>query len=74
LTTGLLNDAEKKAVFEKSFADRVNRVSFSPFNQYFVIQAFALMNQHDDALGSIRDLWGGMILEIGNTVGSWLWS
>ena len=67
VTTGLLNDAEKRAVFERSFADRVNRVSFSPFNQYFVIQAFALMNKHDDALGSIRDLWGGMIKYGGTT-------
>lgn len=67
ITTGLLNDAEKKAVFEKSFADRVNRVSFSPFNQYFVIQAFALMNKYDDALSSIRDLWGGQIKYGGTT-------
>jgi hypothetical protein len=61
VTTGLLNAEEKKAVFEQNFTDRVNRVSFSPFNQYFVIQAFALMNKYDDALSSIRDLWGGQI-------------
>jgi alpha-L-rhamnosidase len=67
VTTGLLTDTEKKAIFERSFADRVNRVSFSPFNQYFVIQAFALMNKHDDALGSIHDLWGGMIKYGGTT-------
>jgi len=73
VTTGLLNDAEKRAVFERSFADRVNRVSFSPFNQYFVIQAFALMNQHDDALGSIHDLWGGMIKYGGTTFFETYW-
>jgi len=67
VTTGLLNDAEKKAVFEESFADRVNRVSFSPFNQYFVVQAFALLNKHDDALSSILDLWGGQIRYGGTT-------
>ena len=67
VNTGLLNDAEKKAVFETSFADRVNRVSFSPFNQYFVIQAFALMNKYDDALSSIHDLWGGQIKYGGTT-------
>jgi len=61
LTTGLLAPAEKKAIFEQNFTDRVNRVSFSPFNQYFVIQALALMNQYDAALSSIRDLWGGQI-------------
>jgi hypothetical protein len=63
VTTCLLNDVEKKAVFEASFADRVNRVSFSPFNQYFVIQALALMNQHEAALCSIRDLWGELFDE-----------
>jgi len=67
VTTGLLNDDEKKAVFERSFSDRVNRVSFSPFNQYFVIQAFALMNKYEDALSSIHDLWGGMIKYGGTT-------
>ena len=67
VTTGLLNDAEMKAVFAKSFSDRVNRVSFSPFNQYFVIQAFALMDKHDDALSSIHDLWGGMLRYGGTT-------
>jgi alpha-L-rhamnosidase len=61
VTTGLLNADEKNAVFEQNFTDRVNRVSFSPFNQYFVIQAFAMMNKYDEALGSIRDLWGGQI-------------
>ena len=67
VTTGLLSDAEKRAVFEQSFADRVNRVSFSPFNQYFVIQAFALLNKYDDALSSIKDLWGGQLTYGGTT-------
>ncbi|GAA4336284.1 hypothetical protein GCM10023149_44870 [Mucilaginibacter gynuensis] len=67
VTTGLLNPGEKKAIYEKSFTDRVNRVSYSPFNQYFVIQAFALLNKYDDALSSIRDLWGGQIKYGGTT-------
>lgn len=67
ITTGLLNADEKKAIYEKSFSDKVNRISYSPFNQYFVIQAFALMNKYDEALGSIRDLWGGQINYGGTT-------
>ena len=67
VNTGILNDTEKSAIFTWQFTDRVNRVSFSPFNQYFVIQAMAGMNQHDAALGSIRDLWGGMIQYGGTT-------
>lgn len=73
VTTGLLNDAEKRAVFERSFADRVNRVSFSPFNQYFVIQAFALLNKYDDALSSIKDLWGGQLKYGGTTFFEVFW-
>ena len=67
VTTNLLNTGEKKAIYEQSFTDRVNRVSYSPFNQYFVIQAFAAMNKYDDALSSIRDLWGGQVNYGGTT-------
>ena len=67
VTTGLLSDIEKNAIYEKSFTDKVNRVSYSPFNQYFVIQAYAKLNKYDDALSSIRDLWGGQIRYGGTT-------
>ena len=67
VTTRLLSDVEKKAIFDKSFTNKVNRISYSPFNQYFVIQAYALMNKYDDALSSIRDLWGGQIKYGGTT-------
>ncbi len=67
INTGSLNDAENTALFEKQFLDRVNRVSFSPFNQYFIIQAMARMGKHDDALSSIRDMWGGMVNYGGTT-------
>ena len=49
------------------FTDRVNRLSFSPFNQYFIIQAMARLGKYDDALSSIRDMWGGMIQYGGTT-------
>lgn len=67
VTTGLLNDPEKSAIFAQQFTDRVNRVSYSPFNQYFVIQAFAAMNKYDAALSSINDLWGSEINYGGTT-------
>jgi alpha-L-rhamnosidase len=67
VNTGLLNGTEKSAVFAQQFTDRVNRISFSPFNQYFVIQAFAGMDKYDDALSSINDLWGGEINYGGTT-------
>jgi len=67
INTGILSGAEKDALFEKHFLDRVNRISLSPFNQYFVIQAMARMGKHDDALSSIRDMWGGMVTYGGTT-------
>ena len=67
VNTGLLNDTEKSAIFPQQFTDRVNRVSLSPFNQYFIIQAFADMDKYDDALNSINDLWGGEITYGGTT-------
>jgi hypothetical protein len=67
VNTGLLNDTEKSAIFTQQFTDRVNRVSYSPFNQYFVVQAFAGMDKYDDALSSINDLWGSEINYGGTT-------
>lgn len=67
VNTGLLNDKEKNAIYNKNFTDRINRISYSPFNEFFVIQALAQMNKYDVALSSIRDLWGGQIKYGGTT-------
>ena len=67
VNTGLLNTSEKNAIFAQQFTNRVNRVSFSGLNQYFVIQAFAGLDKYDDALSSINDLWGGEINYGGTT-------
>jgi alpha-L-rhamnosidase len=67
VNTGLLNVTEESAIFAQQFTNRVNRVSFSGFNQYFIIQAFAGMDKYDDALNSINDLWGGEINYGGTT-------
>ena len=67
VNTGLLNASEKNAIFAQQFTDRVNRVSFSGFNQYFVIQAFAGLDKYDDGLSSINDLWGSEINYGGTT-------
>ena len=61
VTTGQLTAVEQAALFQKEFRDRVNRLSISPFNQYFILQALGRMGKHDDALSSMRDMWGGMI-------------
>ena len=66
INTGLLTPDEKAWLYEKWFTDRVNRLSISPFNQYFIIGAMARLEHHDEALTSVRDMWGGM-LDYGGT-------
>jgi len=66
VNTGLLEKGEMEALYAREFGDRVGRLSLSPFNQYFIIQALARMGRLEDALSTIRDLWGGM-LEYGGT-------
>lgn len=61
VNTGMLNMKEQSSMYENAFTDRQNRLSYSPFNQYFIIQALSGMNKYDDALETIRDQWGGQI-------------
>lgn len=67
VNTGLATEEEKSAFFAQEFSDRLNRLSFSPFNQYFILQAMALMNRYDEAIVTLRDLWGGQINYGGTT-------
>jgi len=41
--------ARKMKFSRQEFTDRVNRVSYSPFNQYFGDSGFAAMDKYDDA-------------------------
>jgi hypothetical protein len=67
INTGLTSPAEESMFYQRHFTDRVNRLSYSPFNQYLVIGAMAKMGKYDDALHSIKDLWGGQITYGGTT-------
>ena len=67
INTGSLSHQEGDAISRRHFQDRVNRVSFSPFNQYFIIQAMAQVGNYDEALSSVRDMWGGMVKNGGTT-------
>jgi len=61
VNAGFTTPMEQARLFDREFSDRATRVSFSPFNEYFVIQAMARMDRYDQALASIRDDWGGQI-------------
>jgi alpha-L-rhamnosidase len=55
-----------EAIFNKWFSDPANRISYSPFNQDFILRAMAKLRRHDEALNVIRTCWGGQ-LELGAT-------
>lgn len=57
----LLQDPVVAARAKKWFADRLNRLSYSPFNQYFIIQAMASAGRYKEALRTIKDQWGGQL-------------
>ena len=61
INTTLLTISEEQQLYEGEFTDRKNRLSFSPFNQYFIIQSLAALDKRDVALETIRDHWGSQI-------------
>jgi alpha-L-rhamnosidase len=61
INSGSLTYKEQDSLFGRLFEDRLHRLSFSPFNQYFLLQAMAKLNKYDEALNSVRDIWGGML-------------
>lgn len=67
VNAGLGNHAPINRLSKTLFADRLNRLSYSPFNQYFIIQAMASANKHQAALTTIKDLWGGQLNYGGTT-------
>jgi hypothetical protein len=66
INAGFTTPTVQAQLFNREFSDRATRISFSSFNEYFVIQAMARMNRYDEALASIRDHFGGQ-LEYGGT-------
>ena len=61
VNTGLTTEEEMLEIFAQQFSDRLTRLSYSPFNQYFILQAMARMSRYDEAMLSVRDMWGGQI-------------
>jgi hypothetical protein len=67
IKAGFADEREAGELWKNAFSDRQNRLSYSPFNQYFIIQAMAVMKRYDEALTTIDDLWGGQIRYGGTT-------
>jgi hypothetical protein len=58
VNTGGTTKPEQETIYPLQFANRLDRLSYDPLNQYFVLQALAGMDRHDDAMLSIKDYWG----------------
>ncbi|MET6997783.1 alpha-L-rhamnosidase C-terminal domain-containing protein [Chitinophaga defluvii] len=56
-----LSERETGMLLQKHYLDPVNTVSFSPFNQYFIIKAMAAAGIHREALSTIDKSWGGQL-------------
>jgi hypothetical protein len=67
INAGFTNPAEQAKFWSNNFSDRVRRSSYSPFNQYFIIQAMVRAGWTDAALGSVKDYWGGQLRYGGTT-------
>ncbi len=67
VNAGLGGNKGINKIYKNLFADRLNRLSYSPFNQYFIIQAMASAKHYDAALTTIKDLWGGQLSYGGTT-------
>jgi hypothetical protein len=67
VSAGFMNGQEQESIWRTAFNDRCQRVSYSPFNQYFIIRSLAKMQRYDAALHSIDDCWGGQLRYGGTT-------
>jgi len=61
VNAGLSADQDIAQLAKKLFSDRLNRLSYSPFNQYFILQAMGLAQQYDAAITTVKDCWGGQV-------------
>ncbi len=59
--------SERRAIIRHAFMNRRNRLSYDPFNQFFILQAMGRLQQFDAALQTVRDCWGGQIQYGGTT-------
>ncbi|GAB3512410.1 hypothetical protein GCM10027341_53140 [Spirosoma knui] len=56
-----------QALARNWFGDRNARLSYSPFNQYFILQGMARAGYKNEAITTLIDQWGGQIKYGGTT-------
>jgi alpha-L-rhamnosidase len=66
INAGIPIAVQGQLLYQRDFANPVERISLSPFNEYFIIEAMGKMNSTDEALQTVLEDWGGQI-EYGGT-------
>jgi len=61
VNAGVIQPTEGDVLWESVFSDRLQRLSYSPFNQFFIIKAMAKLGRYKEALTTIDDCWGGQL-------------
>lgn len=61
INAGIVSPEHTTSIWNNVFSDRLQRVSYSPFNQYFVINALARLGRYGEAMNTIDDSWGGQL-------------
>ena len=67
INAGLLEMTVVRKEAMRIYGNRLQRLSYSPFNQYFIMQAMAKAGQLDAALTTTNDMWGGQLAYGGTT-------
>jgi alpha-L-rhamnosidase len=73
INAGVPTTAQEQLLYQGDFTNPVERISFSPFNQYFIIKAMGKMNWTDQALETVLEDWGGQIQYGGTTFFECYW-
>lgn len=61
ISAGVLDPGDYDRIWDRIYGDRLHRLSYSPFNEYFVLNALARMNRYPEAMNTIDDCWGGQL-------------
>ncbi|HTV43195.1 MAG TPA: alpha-L-rhamnosidase C-terminal domain-containing protein [Candidatus Sulfotelmatobacter sp.] len=61
INAGVPTAAQQDILYRRDFANPVERISLSSFNEFFVVQAMARMGWTDQALQTVLEDWGGQI-------------
>jgi len=70
---GVPDIAQSRYLYRHVFSNPVARISFSPFNEYFIIRAMGKLNWTDQALQTVLEDWGGQIRYGGTTFFECYW-